>query len=102
MVSSFAIHSSGMEVCLRSSLTNIAFLMSNFLILVRSSRANSSSIVEQVLSPESVDHVFAVLKPLHLPLDGYREMIAELVSIIDNYAYLSEHPVNRHLPDLEE
>lgn len=57
------------------------------------------SIVKQVLDadPESTDRrrCTAILKPLDLPEKMYRQMIGELIRVVDRYAFLSESPVTK-------
>ena len=58
--------------------------------------------VKQVLSTDTEKGCFSILKPLRLPNDLYLEMIDELSSIVDKYAYLSEHSNSRKITDRED
>ena len=58
--------------------------------------------VEQVLEPGSDKKVFAILKPFRLQPDVFKEMLGEFSALVDKYAFLSEHPGNRDLPDRED
>jgi len=54
-----------------------------------------------VLSADPPEGVFAILKPLRLQAELYSELLSEIVALVDKYAYHSEHPGNRDVPDRE-
>ena len=56
-------------------------------------------VVSQVLSPEREEGTYAILKPFMLQQDLYSEMLDELAAVVDKYAYHSEHPGNRDVPN---
>ena len=58
--------------------------------------------VAQVLAPERVEGAFAILKPLRLQDGMYSEMVNELIAVVDKYAYHSEHPGNRDMPNRKQ
>ena len=59
-------------------------------------------IVSEVLSPDRGAEVFALLKPLRLQDELYSEMLGELADLVHKYAYHSEQPGNRDVPNRKD